>query len=135
MDCIFCQIINKKIPAETVWEDAETLAFLDINPVTPGHTLLITKEHFGNFLSAPNKVICQTLKVAQKIAPKILKAIGATDFNLIANNGPTAGQSVGHLHFHLIPRGANLPNPGWPTIKYRPGEMQKIAKKIRNEIG
>lgn len=131
MNCIFCKIIKKEIPAEIVYEDKNTLAFLDINPVSPGHALIVPKAHYENFASTPCETIHFVIKTAKKIAPQILKAVGATDFNLITNNGPAAGQSVGHLHFHLIPRGLRFPKPSWETIEYKKGEMKKIAKKIK----
>ena len=128
---MFCKIISKEIPAEIVYEDKNTLALLDINPASPGHTLVLPKEHYNDFASTPSEVVCKTVKVAQKIAPKIIKAVGATDFNLITNNGPIAGQSIEHLHFHIIPRGTNFPKPSWVTIEYGKDEIQQIAKKIR----
>jgi len=130
-NCIFCQIAQKKIPAEIIYEDKNVLAFLDINPVSPGHTLIVSKKHYRDFASTPDKTAGHILKVARKIAPKILKAVKATDYNLITNNGVLAGQSVGHLHFHLIPRGKNLPRPSWETIKYQNGEIAQIAKRIK----
>lgn len=132
--CIFCKIVKKEIPAEIIYEDDDTLAFLDINPVSKGHTLVLPKEHYKNFISTPDKNICKTLAVAKKITPIVLKAVEATDFNLTANNGAYAGQSIGHLHFHLIPRGKDSPKPKWPTIEYKEGEIEKVASKIRMSL-
>lgn len=129
--CVFCKIAKKKIPAEIIYEDSGTLVFLDINPVSKGHTLFVPKEHFKDFLSAPDESICKTLSVAKKIAPIILKAVGATGFNLTANNGSYAGQSISHLHFHLIHRGKDFPKPKWPTIEYKESEIEKVASKIK----
>lgn len=133
MECIFCRIIRGEIPAEIIYQDKNVLAFLDINPVAPGHTLVVPKKHTARFISAPDELIYQTIKTAKKIAPKVLKAVGATDFNLITNNGPAAGQSVEHLHFHIIPRGKDFSHPNWVTIKYEKNEMKEIANRIRNK--
>lgn len=134
MNCVFCKITKKEIPAEIIYEDDKVIAFLDVNPVCLGHTLVLPKEHYKDFLSTPDELICQSIKIAKQLAPKIIKAVGATDLNLITNNGPYAGQSVEHLHFHLIPRGKDFPKPSWKTIGYKKGQMEKIAEKIRKYV-
>ena len=131
MDCLFCQIIKKEIPTQIVYEDDQTLAILDVNPVTKGHTLVLPKEHVKDFLSASEDTIGKVIATAKKIAPKVLKAVGTDEVNLITNNGPNAGQSINHLHLHIIPRGTDTPKPSWKTIEYEEGEMEEIAGKIK----
>lgn len=130
--CVFCKIIKKEVPAEVVYEDEEVLAILDVNPVTKGHTLVLPKEHVKDFLSASDYTVNKVIKTAKEIAPKVLKAVGASDLNIIFNNGPTAGQSIDHLHLHIIPRSVDTPKPTWETIEYSEGEIKEIAGKIKD---
>ncbi len=102
--CIFCKIIAKEIPSAIVYEDEDTLAILDISQVTLGHTLILTKQHFDDFRKAPEEDLAKCMAVVKKIADKLEKAFAPEGFNLISNCGEAAGQSVSHLHFHLIPR-------------------------------
>ncbi|TAK03564.1 HIT family protein [Patescibacteria group bacterium] len=103
-NCVFCKIVTGDIPSHKVYEDADTLAFLDIHPVNAGHTLVIPKAHFENFAQTPKETAATLLHLSQRLAPGILKAVGADAFNLSTNNGRAAGQLVFHTHFHLIPR-------------------------------
>lgn len=103
-DCIFCKIGRGEIPCAKVYEDAEILAFLDVNPVSKGHTLVITKEHFKNFLLVPKDLLGKAMSVAQKIAQAQVEQLGAKGCNIITNVNEIAGQSVMHVHIHVIPR-------------------------------
>jgi len=102
--CIFCKIINKEIPSAILYEDKDTLAILDISQVTLGHTLILPKQHFDDFRSAPDEVLARCMSVVKLIAGKLETSFQPAGFNLISNCGEAAGQSVDHLHFHLIPR-------------------------------
>ena len=101
MDCVFCKIINGEIPCTKVYEDDETLAFLDIKPLAPGHTLVIPKKHCENIMDCPQDVLAAVMATAQRIAKKY------SAVNVINNSGAAAGQEVFHLHFHVIPKGAH----------------------------
>lgn len=103
-DCIFCQIIAGDIPASKVYEDDQILAFLDITQVTPGHTLVIPKEHCRNLLDMPEKTASQLFAKVPTIARALTKITGASAINLINNSGEEAGQTVFHAHIHLLPR-------------------------------
>ncbi len=103
-DCLFCKIIAREIPAEIVYEDDGTLAFLDIHPINPGHTLIIPKRHSDSFAVTPPEDVAAVMRAAQTLSPAILKAVGADAFNFTANNGRAAGQLVFHTHFHFMPR-------------------------------
>ena len=84
-DCIFCKIVAGEIPAYKVYEDRDILAFLDITPVNPGHTLIISKMHYENLLELPNELASKLIGVVKKISPAIIKGVGATAFNLEQN--------------------------------------------------
>ena len=100
-DCIFCKIIAGEIPASKVYEDDQVLAFLDISQVTPGHTLLVPKEHYRNLLEMdPNSASCLFAQ-APVVAKKIMVATKASGMNIISNCEEVAGQTVFHTHVHL----------------------------------
>ena len=103
MECIFCKIIKKEIPSTKVYEDENTFAFLDINPVSEGHTLVIPKKHFESIFDIEKEELKQLIKAAQHVA-QMRKKQGADGVNIIQNNGKTAGQLVDHIHFHVVPR-------------------------------
>jgi len=102
--CIFCKIISKEIPSAILYEDKDTLAILDISQVTLGHTLILPKQHYDDFRTAPDDVLARCMSVVKLIAGKLETSFQPAGFNLISNCGEAAGQSVDHLHFHLIPR-------------------------------
>ena len=104
MDCIFCKIINGEIPSSKVYEDEDFIAFLDINPVHKGHTLLIPKKHFRNLFDTPDDVAAKIYSTAAKVGEGICKATSADGLNILQNNEEAAGQEVFHSHIHIIPR-------------------------------
>ena len=103
-DCIFCKIIAGEIPSSTVYEDDQVVAFLDISQVTPGHTLVVPKQHFRNLLEMDADSASQLFARVPDIARKVLKATGAKGMNILNNNEEIAGQTVFHTHVHLAPR-------------------------------
>jgi len=102
-DCIFCKIAKGEIPVDFIEETNNFVAFLDKNPVGEGHTLVIPKEHFVNFLDMPFNLGSEFFDIIKKIADKRLKD-GAEGFNLLMRNGRVAGQEILHTHLHIIPR-------------------------------
>lgn len=104
MSCIFCEIAQGNIPSRKVYEDEDVLAFLDVNPVTYGHTLVIPKKHCGSYLEADAETIGKVFGVATALSNQLAKALGAEGMNLLSNAGEAAGQTVPHFHVHLIPR-------------------------------
>lgn len=104
MDCIFCKIVNKEIPGKIVYEDDVCLAFLDLSQVTDGHTLIVPKKHFDNFLEADDEVVAHMFKVAKKLGNHLVEKLNAKGMNVLTNINETAGQTVKHFHIHLIPR-------------------------------
>lgn len=104
-DCLFCKIANREIPAFKVYEDADTLAFLDINPAAPGHTLVIPKKHAKDIFDIDEQSLKAVAAATKHVAAKIRSALG-TDVTVMQNNGHAAGQAIDHLHVHVIPRSA-----------------------------
>lgn len=133
-DCLFCKIIAKEIPCFNVYEDEDVLAFLDINPVNPGHTLVIPKKHFENFSAIPEKEVLKTILAVKKITPAVLAGVKASDFNLNLNNGGKSGQLINHLHWHIIPRFENDGHSLWRGKSYPEGEAEKVLQSIKNNI-
>lgn len=104
MDCIFCKIVNGDIPAHKVYEDDDVLAFLDISQTTKGHTLVISKKHYDNFLATPKDIMHKVMDVAQRIGQAQMVTLGAKGVNILTNVNKEAGQSVFHFHVHVVPR-------------------------------
>ena len=103
-ECLFCKIINGEIPSLKVYEDEHVFAFMDIMPLTKGHTLLIPKTHCKDLFEMPEDVARNLYAAAPKVANAIKKAFQPAGMNTVNNNGATAGQTVFHYHLHLIPR-------------------------------
>ena len=103
-DCIFCKIIAGEIPSSKLYEDDQVIAFLDISQVTPGHTLVVPKQHFRNLLEMDADSASQLFARVPDIARKVMKATGAKGMNILNNNEEIAGQTVFHTHVHLAPR-------------------------------
>jgi len=134
-DCIFCKIANGEIPSNTVYEDNDFRAFLDLSPASEGHTLVVTKEHFDDLFELGEKTGEKALLVVKKVAEAVKKATGCAGVNIVQNNGEAAGQTVRHLHFHIIPRyndGSKL--VAWEQHESDPLRQAELAKKIASEF-
>lgn len=132
-DCLFCKIVAGQIPCHKVFENDRVLAFLDIGPVSTGHTLVIPKVHADN-LAANTREDATALMVAiYDLAPKIVAAVGASGYNLGMNHGEVAGQDVFHTHFHIMPRKAGEKRE---FVKQRPSpeDLAKVAEQIRAHL-
>lgn len=132
--CIFCQIVTKKIPAKIVYENEHTLAFLDIKPVNPGHTLVIPKMHAETLFTIDQESWAHVAETARHIAPAILHVTSAVGMNIHMNNHRVAGQLVDHVHLHLIPRHENDGHEHWHGIAYEPGVEENIAQRLRDAL-
>lgn len=130
-DCIFCKMVAGEIPVTKIYEDENILSFLDIGPISDGHTLLISKQHFEKLHDCPSEVLSRLASQLGKIAKAVSSAMNSDGYNVLCNNGRAAGQLVNHLHFHIIPRntGDGLLDR-WPAYKYQEGKIEKIAAKI-----
>lgn len=104
MGCIFCGIVEGKLPSAKLYEDGSSLAFLDIRPLVPGHALVVPKAHCSDLRDLPAGHGGPLLEAAQRLAPALIEAVEADGFNLIVANGAAAGQEVLHLHLHVLPR-------------------------------
>lgn len=133
-DCLFCKIIKGEIPAVKVYEDNNVLAFLDIHPVNPGHTLIVPKIHSDELLATDDKILQQMIVVTKQVAAAILRSLNYQAFNLEQNNGKIAGQVIPHLHWHIIPRTADDGLKHWPGKGYEEGQAAIISEKIKSQI-
>ena len=136
-DCIFCKIIEGKIPSTKIYEDDDVLAFLDISQTTIGHALVVSKEHYPNFLSTPKEVMHKVMDVAQRIGQAEIATLGAKGINVLTNVNKEAGQSVFHFHVHVIPR--YVSDEGFRIeMKENPNlselSLPALADKIKVEI-
>jgi histidine triad (HIT) family protein len=134
-DCIFCKMVAGEIPTTKIYEDETVLVFLDISPLSKGHTLLIPKEHFEKLHDCPSELLGKVCSRLGKIAKAVVCAMNADGYNVLCNNGAAAGQLVKHLHFHIIPRKTrDGVFDRWPASKYPQGQIEEIADKIRENL-
>jgi histidine triad (HIT) family protein len=134
-ECIFCKIVKGEIPSQKVYEDDKTIAFLDINPLSRGHTLVMPKQHFETLTDLPDDLASLLAVRLKHLASAISKTTGASGFNIIQNNRQVAGQLIPHVHFHIIPRFyKNDVEFGWPAKKADPEDLKKLAQEIKGAI-
>ena len=133
--CIFCKIVAGELPCFKLLEDDDTIAFMDINPVNPGHALAVAKGHWPTVDVIPAEVLAAVAKTAQRVAKAVFKELKPNGVNLIQANGAGAGQSVPHLHIHIMPRragdGVAL---NWEP---KPGDMKEIEalfKRLKSAL-
>ena len=130
-NCIFCKIANGIIPSATVYEDDDFRAILDIAPAHKGHVIILPKTHAANLFEIDDATAAKLLPVAKKVAAAVKKVTGCDGINILQNNGEAAGQTVFHLHVHVVPRfeGDGI-LPVWPQGSYADGEAAELASKI-----
>ena len=133
-DNIFAKVLRGKIPCHKLYEDDDTLAFLDIMPRTDGHALVITKEPAPDLFGISPEGLAKLMGVVQKLAPKIKDTVGADGVLIQQFNGAAAGQTVFHLHFHIIPRKEGVPMGPEGAKMADPGALAATAEKIREQI-
>lgn len=130
--CVFCKIVEGEIPCYKVYEDDSVLAFLDIAPVNPGHTLVIPKKHYQNFEEIPEELLAKVMLVVKKVGASLKNNLGIKGYNAYENNDPIAGQVIPHFHFHVIPRNETDGLELWPQgEKYQAADAQAVASKIK----
>ena len=136
MDCIFCRIVAGEIPSHKVYEDDATLAFLDINPASRGHALVIPKAHAADLHGLSEDDLAATARTVQRVAKMLQRGVKPEGINILQNNGAAAGQVVFHYHVHLIPR--------WPGDRalsmWKPGATDhaafaELASRLRSGEG
>jgi histidine triad (HIT) family protein len=131
-DCIFCRIAAGQIPSVRIFENDRILAFLDIRPISDGHTLVIPKQHVDSLGQCDGAILAEIMRVIGPLSKAVVGATGAEGYNLLCNNGRAAGQLVDHVHFHIIPRrSGDDVLARWPHKEYPAGKAEEVAGKIR----
>lgn len=134
-DCIFCKIANGEIPAATVYEDDEFRVILDLGPASRGHALILPKSHYRDICEADEAVAAKLFPLAARIGGAMKKGLGASGFNVVQNNGTSAGQTVFHLHVHVIPRYEGGPAMvAWEPGKADAEELAQTAEILKSII-
>ena len=132
MDCVFCKIIDGQLPSMKIDEDASTLTFMDINPVSPGHCLVVPKRHAATIFEADARDLEAAIGAAKRVAVGIQAALRPDGLNMFQANGVAAFQSVPHFHFHLIPRWANDGKGfDWKLVPGNREAIMKTGERIR----
>ena len=131
-DCIFCKIAAGEIPSRKIYEDKDLIAVMDLNPTSKGHSLIIPKEHCTNIYDIDEDIAAKVMKTAKKLATKMTVALNCDGFNLLQNNGETAGQTMFHFHMHLIPRYKDADNNmlKFTSVSFSDEEMDAIRDQI-----
>lgn len=131
-NCIFCKIANGEIPSATLYEDADFRVILDLGPASKGHALILPKAHAANIYEISDELAGKAMILAKKMAGKMTEALQCDGFNIVQNNGETAGQTVFHFHMHLIPRykgdGVGLT---WTPGTLSDGDREEILAKVK----
>jgi histidine triad (HIT) family protein len=130
-DCIFCSIVDGDIPARVVYEDDDVLAFLDANPLAPGHTLVVPKRHYETLADTPTEPGEMAFAAVHYLTPRIEEVVDADATTVAINNGEAAGQEVPHLHVHIIPR---FEGDGGGPIHAVAGERAELSDDELDDI-
>jgi len=133
-DCLFCGIVAGDVPSQTIDSDEKTVTFMDINPATPGHALVIPRKHAADLLEIDAEDLEATTVAAQRLARRMKEALGADGVNLVNACGEAAFQTVFHFHIHVVPRykGDPLKLP-WVPTEGDPAEIAEVAEKLRTD--
>ena len=132
-DCIFCKIAAGEIPSKTIYEDEKYRVILDLGPATRGHALILPKNHYANLFELPEEDAKEVISLAKKMATVMKEKLGCDGFNLVQNNGESAGQTVFHFHMHLIPRyigDGNEDKICWNHADLSAEEIAEICKAL-----
>jgi histidine triad (HIT) family protein len=134
-NCIFCKIARNEAPASIVYEDTDVMAFVDIRPVSEGHTLIIPKKHYVDIYDTPDQLLAALHVIVKKIAVAIKRVTNADGISIVQQNGKAAGQDIFHIHVHVIPRfeGKKIPRFGELMVVSRE-TLEKVAQKIRQQL-
>ncbi len=134
-DCVFCQIARKEAPASVVYEDEKVMAFMDIRPVSEGHSLVIPKQHYVDLFGIPDELLAAVHIVTKKIAAATKMVTSADGISIVQQNGKAAGQDIFHFHVHVIPRfeGVKIPRFEQPDFMDRK-TLDAVAQKIKQNL-
>jgi histidine triad (HIT) family protein len=133
-ETIFSKIISRELPADIIYEDDDVLAFLDINPVNPGSTLVIPKKWSRNILDIDSDTWGKLMEAVRMLTPAVKAAMNAGGVNIIMNNESAGSQIIFHTHVHIIPRHEHDGVIDWPGKPYLEGEQAKVANRIREAL-
>jgi histidine triad (HIT) family protein len=134
-DCIFCKIVRRQATSSIVYEDEKILAFVDIRPVSEGHTLIIPKRHYVDVFDTPNELLANMYIVTKKVAVAVKKATGADGISVVQQNGKAAGQDIFHMHVHVIPRFEGKKMLHFNELAMVSREvLDEVAARIRKEL-
>lgn len=134
-NCIFCKIAGGEIPSATVYEDSDFRVILDLGPASRGHALIMPKEHYKDLCELDESVAAKVLPLAGKVGAAMKEVLGCSGFNVVQNNGETAGQTVFHFHVHIIPRYEGGP----AMVTWTPGnadstELAEISSSLKEAM-
>jgi len=130
-NCIFCQIVSRKSPAKIIYENENVICFLPKKIEVYGHTLVVPKKHYADLYDIPADILCELVKVAQKLTLEYKQKINATGTNLMHASGKDGQQSVFHFHFHLLPRFKDDGLDTWPNLAKIEVDRDELLKKLR----
>lgn len=134
-NCIFCKLASGEYSSSTIYEDDLFRVILDISPAAKGHALLIPKRHMENIFELDGEESKLALAVIRKLSFAIKKTLSCDGINVLQNNGSAAGQSVFHLHFHIVPRyEEDQVQVPWKSISYIEGEANQLADRIKANL-
>lgn len=135
-NCLFCRIVKKEIAAEILYENEDTIAFLDVHPRAPGHTMVIPKDHAENIINLENAKILPTFLTVKKVTDILLKALKPRGFTIGVNHGKISGQTIDHLHIHIIPRFDGDNGGSIHSVVNNPPKesLAEIANKIKKSF-
>ena len=132
-NCIFCKIVKGEVSSNKIYETDRTLVFLDANPISKGHSLIISKEHHEDIFNIDEGYLKDIIITAKELSKKMKRNLGVSGVNILHASGKDAQQSVFHFHIHLVPRYENDGLNAWPKSDYKQENFEEIANKIRGK--
>ena len=135
-NCIFCKLANGDIPTRKIYEDDQFSVIMDASPATKGHALILPKDHYANIYEIPGLSVAAAMVLAKKLATKMTDALHCDGFNILQNNGEAAGQTVFHLHVHLIPRykGQDTGMLEWAHQEFSDEDMDALCEQLSEAL-
>jgi histidine triad (HIT) family protein len=136
-DCSFCRMVRGELHPVKVYEDIDVLAIMDLYPATPGHILVLPKQHIENIYTMPNDLGAHIMRIAINISQAVDRQLFPDGLNLIQANGATAGQTISHFHLHIVPRYKNdavVLRFGHGSVAAKQDELEQLADKVRSSV-
>lgn len=133
-DCIFCKIVDGSIPSHIVYEDDHVVAFFDILPISPGHTIVVSKKHVPDVEGLDSEEFAAMAKAVKRIGKAVMEGLGVKGYSVFLDNKSAANQHVPHTHFHLVPREEGDGLERWPQSGYGEGEAEDCLKRVKDNL-